>query len=318
MRQFLLAAFAFLAPLPAFAQKDRVLKARLTQKDRKKLTFRSNGRRPYVIVIAQVADLRDERYVLGTITRGHDLRVEKTEADRYQVWWQGKGVWIDRADVLPSNEAIDYFTEAIRQQPTAVDFIVRGGLRMGTDPDGALDDFNKAIDLDQSQASFYDYRGFTWMVKGDFDKALADFDEAMRLDPTNAMPHDKRGLALRDMGEFDKALAAFDEAIRLDPKYVAAYCNRARIHASCPDERFRDGRKAVEDATTACKLHSWKDCRSLAFLAAAYAELGEFDKAIESQKRALEVVPKVGRATFRVRLELYQAGKPYRDEPVKR
>ena len=51
---------------------------------------------------------------------------------------------------------------------------------------------------------------------------------------------------------------------------------------------------------------------SVAGLAAAYAEAGDFDKAIEEQERA------IGRATpdvkglLRERLELYQSGKPLR------
>jgi tetratricopeptide (TPR) repeat protein len=132
------------------------------------------------------------------------------------------------------------------------------------------------------------------------------------------MPHNNRGLALRDLGEFDKALAAYDEAVRLAPNSASAYHNRAWLRATCPDQRFRDGRKALEDAKTACDLHSWKDYRSLTSLAAAYAELGEFNNAIESQRQAIDVAPDADKKKLQPRLELYQAGKPYREAPMRK
>jgi serine/threonine-protein kinase len=50
-------------------------------------------------------------------------------------------------------------------------------------------------------------------------------------------------------------------------------------------------------------------------LAAAYAELGDFDEAIRWQKTALDVVTKPDeQPAMRARLTLYEARKPYRDD----
>jgi tetratricopeptide (TPR) repeat protein len=48
-------------------------------------------------------------------------------------------------------------------------------------------------------------------------------------------------------------------------------------------------------------------------LAAAYAEEGQFEKALEWQKKALELAPENFKADLNTRLKLYEAGKPYRD-----
>jgi hypothetical protein len=40
------------------------------------------------------------------------------------------------------------------------------------------------------------------------------------------------------------------------------------------------GRRAIEDATKACELHSWKMADGLLALSSAYAESGDFDAAV--------------------------------------
>src|SRR5262249_59963477 len=58
------------------------------------------------------------------------------------------------------------------------------------------------------------------------------------------------------------------------------------------DARYRDRKKAVESARKACELTDWKVPDCMDSLAAAYAETGEFTKAIEWQEKALAIVTK--------------------------
>jgi hypothetical protein len=60
----------------------------------------------------------------------------------------------------------------------------------------------------------------------------------------------------------------------------------------------------------------YRDGRFLDTLAAAYAEAGEFDKAVETQQKALddpELIKDDGDGA-RKRLALYREKKPFRDE----
>ena len=69
----------------------------------------------------------------------------------------------------------------------------------------------------------------------------------------------------------------------------------------------------------ACELRSWKNYWSLSYLAAAYAELGEFDEAVEMQREAIDWPRmRTKKKKHQRRLELYQAGKPYREKPVRK
>jgi tetratricopeptide (TPR) repeat protein len=82
---------------------------------------------------------------------------------------------------------------------------------------------------------------------------------------------------------------------------------------------FRNGAKAVEFATNACEQTNWKNADHVNTLAAAYAEVGDFDSAVKWQKEAVNLLtekePSNQHAEFEERLKLYQSGKPYREAP---
>ena len=147
-----------------------------------------------------------------------------------------------------------------------------------------------------------------------FDKAVADFDKTIRLKPKYSFAFLGRGLARNGQGEYAKALADYDQAQKLDPDYPAPYKYRALLRATCPDEKIRDGRLAVQDANQGCEKTRFRDATYLDALAAAYAEAGDFEKAALWQSRALQQNPGDKMAEYQERLALYRDGKPYRAE----
>ncbi len=196
------------------------------------------------------------------------------------------------------------------------DYIQRGAAWYDKNQyDKAIADLNEAIRLDPTYAIAYNNRGVAWQHKKEYDKAIADLNEAIRLEPTYAIAYNNRGNAWRDKKNYDKAIADYNEAIRLDPKDADVHNALAWLRATCPDESLRDGRKAVELATRACDLTECKDVNKLDTLAAAYAEVGDFDKAIEWQEKANKLYTNANdRKKGEDRLRLYQDKKPYRDE----
>ena len=79
---------------------------------------------------------------------------------------------------------------------------------------------------------------------------------------------------------------------------------------------LRDGKRAVELAKRACELSSREDPTHLDTLAAAFAEVGNFDAAVKTQLEAIRLISKgdPSEKGYRDRLELYQAKRPYRVE----
>ena len=162
--------------------------------------------------------------------------------------------------------------------------------------------------------------GSAWVRKSDVllrEDALDYYIEQIRRNPSSAILWLRRGMVWNVRGEFDNSIKDYSEAIRLDPKYAFAYNASAWLRATCPDEHYRDGKKAVANATTACKLSAWEEGEYIDTLAAAYAESGDFPNAIKWQEKAIALATKESeKHLWRERLELYKAGEPYREDPT--
>lgn len=172
---------------------------------------------------------------------------------------------------------------------------------------------SERIEADPSNAYLYFYRAETWNGMNQWEKAISDCDKAIRLNPLLGEAYVSRGIAQMKCGQYERALTDFDEAIRLRSKNTRAHNSRGWLLATCPNENYRDGTRAIRDALKACELNSWGH-ETLDTLAVAYAEAGQFTKAIEWQEKAIDIAPEKNKAELCARLELYKAGLPYREE----
>ena len=102
----------------------------------------------------------------------------------------------------------------------------------------------------------------------------------------------------------------------MTPNLPGAYNSRTWLWATCPDEKYRDGKKAVESVTRACELTDWKEADHLDTLAAAYVECDDFAHAVEYQEKAQGLYKdEKDREKCRDRLALYREKKLYRVVP---
>ncbi len=132
----------------------------------------------------------------------------------------------------------------------------------------------------------------------------------------SSLVHSTLGVVFIGQGKVEAAAAHFALALRLNPHDAASHNNLAAIMATWPEVKYRDGKRAVECATRACELTQWKRSEFLNTLAAAYAEARDFDAAVKWQMRAIGLLgDQRQKKSYRSRLELYQARKPYREAP---
>ena len=96
------------------------------------------------------------------------------------------------------------------------------------------------------------------LLNGKYDAAINECNATIWSDPGNALVYLIRAKAWRATGEYTNALADLKNVTRQDPQNDSAFDLTAQIRAACPDERLHDGKEAVESATRACDLTSWK------------------------------------------------------------
>jgi len=225
--------------------------------------------------------------------------------------WERKGEF---------DRAIADFSESIRHEPgNPWAYNNRGNARRAKGEfDRAIADYGEALALDPDFVLAYINRGLAWGAKKDYSRAIADENRAIRLEPRNVYARNNRAIFQGRKGEYERAVADFDEALKIDPTFQPARAGLALMLASCPDEKYRDGKRAVELATVAYRDSRPEEPLFGAALAAAYAEAGDFERAVELQERAIQFTPDADeKDELRSRLDLYKLKKPFRQEPAR-
>jgi tetratricopeptide (TPR) repeat protein len=209
--------------------------------------------------------------------------------------------------------AIDEYTEAIRIDPNyAPAYSQRGeAYRQKSDYDSAVRDFDLALHLDPQLTDVYARRADIYRVRRQYDRALADCQRAIDLNASWAWGYTVRGAIHDDQGNYDQARVDYERSLRLDPSHAWTWQQLAWLQATCPEERYRNGRRAVDNATRACELSHWKEEGALTALAAAHGECNQFAEAVQRQKQALELATGQRKVVLQGYLELYQEGKAY-------
>src|SRR5437773_2071037 len=117
------------------------------------------------------------------------------------------------------------------------------------DLDGAMADFDRAIELNPKDDAPYYNRAQAKRLKKDTAGAVADYTRAIELGSTNPAAYNNRGNARSENNDRDGAIADYTRAIELKPDYARAYYNRA-----VTKEAKGDASGAEADFKTAEKL----------------------------------------------------------------
>lgn len=267
-----------------------------------------------IVVVIKPSSIHVEKADPDKVWPGLVLRVETTR-ERWLWVASARAGWLDPADVIKLADAVSHFSKRLTQNSKDAEAWLARGLVFHYQGDfaKALADMQQAIALHPS-ALAYRSRGLTFYAQRELDKALADYEQALKLETKDVPTLNNRGNVWVDKGDYTRALADFEAALAIDASDLLTHNNLAWLKATCPNEKFRDGAKAVELATKACELGRWRDAQGLDTLAASHAELGQFDKATEAQKRALELATAPEKPSLEKRLKLYEAKQPYREE----
>ena len=114
-------------------------------------------------------------------------------------------------------------------------------------------------------------------------------------------------------GHYREAVRHLANSMKLDSEYVWAPNCLAWHYATCTEATARNGKEAVRYALIACHKSEWHYWNIIDTLAASYAELADFAKAIVCSERALLLAPPQAREELREKAALFRAGRPYRN-----
>ncbi len=120
-------------------------------------------------------------------------------------------------------------------------------------------------------------------------EAIGAYTEALDLDADHFLARRGRGDSYLSVGDHAAAIADFAKALKLDGEDSALLNNYAWVLATSPDDAVRDDDLALELAEKACELTDHAAPHILSTLGAAYAEAGDFDKAVEWLRKGLEI-----------------------------
>jgi tetratricopeptide (TPR) repeat protein len=165
--------------------------------------------------------------------------------------------------------------------------------------------------------------GALYGAKKDWAKSIEADQAVLALDPNEWRALHGLGDAMLNTGRQAEAIAYFEKALKLEAKDDGILNNLAWVLATSPDAKLRNGRRAIELATEACKLTEYKLPHILSTLAAAYAETGDFAAAIKWSTKAVELADKAKgksgegdeetKQALKKELENYKAKKPTRE-----
>jgi len=300
-------------------------------------------------VIRWSTDLQVGGDIVAKAGLADELTVTR-ETDRW-LWVPARKAWLHQQDAVASGDAVGHFNQVVQEEPSAETFHQRavfqfrqgeyesaladlteahrrdaknvavlndrGNLlrRLGK-LDVALSDFNEVVRLGAKHPTVFTNRGLVHQAAGDHDRALSDFNAAVQMDEQFAPAWEAAGSSRYATGDFPKALQNFRRAVKLDPNFALAQNNLAWLLATCPDKDVRDGEAAVSAAEQACELTGFAKVRFLDTLAAAHAEAGDFDQAVERATQAIELADQARHPAMQSRLELYKSGQPLRHTPT--
>lgn len=151
---------------------------------------------------------------------------------------------------------------------------------------------------------------------GQSQQALPYFARHLHIAPDDPEGHYYTALTLMRLRDEKTAIAHLSHAISLKEDHLPATMLLARVLATLNDDTLRDGPRAVALAERACIMTEYKSAAALDALAAAKAETNDFTAAITHAREAIRLAEqsKNKRLTdqVRIRLSLYESGKPYR------
>ena len=185
----------------------------------------------------------------------------------------------------------------------------------------AIAHFRQAIELRPDFPDAHYNLGTALFQKGDLDGAIAQWRTTLSIHPYDAGAHTSLGNALVQKGLLREAVDHYERALQSDPDSILPLNNLAWVMSTGPDDSLRNNEVALQLATKANQLSKESSPVFIRTLAAAYAQAGQFEIAIETAQRASGQANAQGAHDLALQIQedvdLYQRRTPFRDPSLR-
>lgn len=117
-----------------------------------------------------------------------------------------------------------------KEPPTADGWLDLGWDLEEEDPDGAVDAYRRALDLDSGRPDVWLNLGRLLHERGEVAEAERCYRKAVELSPREPVAAFDLGVALQDQERFEEAAAAYERALALDDTFADAHFNLAAVY----------------------------------------------------------------------------------------
>jgi len=247
--------------------------------------------------------------------------------DSYKLHFSLANALVQKGDV---ENAIPEFraTLALNPNDEQAHYNLGNALYQHGQKEEAISEFQTAINIRPDFAEAQNNLGNAFLQMNKPDEAITHLRKALEAhmrtakDVQSDYPQARYNLgnALLQKGQVDEAVTQFEKLLVLQPKSAAARKAVGAIAwqlAASPNPSMRNGPQAIKLAEDLDHLAAGTDPAAVEILAAAYAEAGKFELAVDAAQRALQLARSQNDAamvaTIQTQLESYKAGLPFRD-----
>lgn len=149
----------------------------------------------------------------------------------------------------------------------------------------AIAEFQKAVELNQENASARLNLAYTYDRQGRIEEAMAEYRKAIELEPGNLHAHNNLGVLYDKKGFYDEAIAEFEKALQIDPSDANVLENLENTKGN--KAIVQEQEEQIAQAQRKAEAHPDSPTASYK-LARLYAFYGKKDQAIEWLEKALK------------------------------